>query len=396
MKTIKLMSCLVCVVSFLACPGPTPLPDSGMGGGGGVTGGGGGGSTGGGDGGATGGGSAGGGSAGGGGGASDAGVCDTAPHDLRLGTFTLGAGATVVQTATLPAGITQVAAVGTNLVGLGSDDTIKPLGTFPTLTAGAALASIRAPADTGATIFAGAYLASSGTQVLAGYTKSGMTVPGTVTLLETTDGGLSYINAPGNYDATGAANVGFLVNGLQLGTVTGAGAYVLDASTQATFGFATFDPAWAGSGLVAATANGVALVGYYGLTPVAGNYVRAVPPSTYAPTLVNHMPFALAPAVLVASPNATDDVLDLASAGNDAIVAMGSFDATFTANVSHVDRIPLTLAGSGTQTVTAGAAVPLLTTTNTCTKVLFVQSHGAKVLVGLEDKNGRRLLDIQP
>ena len=322
----------------------------------------------------------------------DAGVCDTAPFDARLGTFTLGAGATVVQTATLPTGINQVAAVGTSLFGL-ADDAVKPLGAFPTLTAGTAL-SIRAPADATGSIFTSGFLATSGTQLLAGYTKAGMTVPGTLAVIETTDGGVSFVDAPGNYDATGAANVGFLINGLSVGTTTGSGAYVLSGATS--FGFATFNAAWLGSGLIAATANGVALVGYYGATPMMGNYVRAVPPSTYALTLTNQVPFALAPSVLIASPSATDDVMDLAAAGNDAIVAMGSFDANFNANVSHIDRIPLTLAGSGVQTVTAGAAVPLLTTTNTCTKVLFIQSNGAKVLVGLQDKNGRRVIDLQP
>ena len=390
---MNLMCGAVLAVVLLGCPGPAPATDAGAGGGGGVTGGGtGGGATGGGGGGATGGGG-GGALGGGGGGTTDAGICGTANFDVRLGTFTLGAGATIAQTATLPAGITQVAPVGTSFFGLSADDTVKPLGSFPTLNAGAAIASIRAPADATASIFTGAFLASSGTQVLAGYTKAGMTVPGSLALIETSDAGVSFIDAPGNYDATGAANVGFLINGMALGTATGAGAYVLNASTRATFGFATFDAAWLGSGLVAATANGIALVGYYGATPMMGNYVRAAPPSMYAPTLANQMPFALAPAVLVASPNATDDVMDLAAAGNDAIVAMGSFDANFNANVSHVDRVPLTLTGA---MVTVGTAVPLLSTTNTCTKVLFIQSHGARVLVGLQDKNGRRLLDIQP
>ena len=302
----------------------------------------------------------------------------------------------MVQTAALPMGITQVAAVGSSLFGLSSDGTVKPLGAFPTLTAGGSIASIRAPADATASVFAGAYLAASGTQLLAGYTKSGMTVPGSVALIETTDAGVTFIDAPGNYDATGASSVGFLINGIQLGATTGAGAYVLNASTRATGRFATFDSAWLGSGFVAATTNGLALVGYYGATPRAGNYVRAAPPSTYALTLQNGVPFALAPEVLVASPDATDDVMDLAAAGTDAIVSMGSFDTNFTAHVSHVDRIPLTATGSGVQTITVGTPVRLLSTTNTCTNVLFIQSNGAKVLVGLEDKNGRRLLDLQP
>lgn len=403
-KTIQVLISVACAVVLLGCPGPSPENDAGVGGGGGtVTGGGsgggsmgggsGGGATGGGGGGATGGGGGGGATGGGGGSANP---CDSATHDIRLGTFTLGAGATIVNTATLPAGITQVAAVGTTLFGLTSDDNVKPLGSFPTLTAGASLASIRAPADATGSIYAGAYLAASGTQLLAGYTKAGMTVPGNVALLETTDAGVEYVNAPGNYDAVGTANIGFLINGVSLGTVTGSGAYVLRSDTRAASAFATFDAAWAGSGYVSATSNGIALVGYYGLMPTAGNYVRAVPASTYAPTVQSGTPFALAPEVLVASPNASEDVMDLAAAGSSAIVSMGSFDANFTPHVSHVDRIPLTLSGSGVQTITVGTVVPLLRTTDTCTDVLFIQSHGDDVLVGLSDKNGRRLVEIQP
>jgi hypothetical protein len=393
-KTIRFQLISACAVVLLGCPGPLPENDAGVGGGGGtVTGGGtGGGATGGGSGGGSTGG--GGGSAtGGGGGGGTLNPCDAATHDLRTGTFTLGAGATIMQTSVLPAGITQVAAIGTSLFGLTSDDHVKPLGSFPTLTAGANLASIRAPGDDAGTIYAGAYLAASGTELLAGYTKAG--AAGSLALIETTDGGVSYVNAPGNYDV-GGASIGFLINGIQVGTNTGAGAYVLSNTTHAVTSFATFDAAWLGSGYAAVAANGVALIGYYGSAPIAGNYVRAAPPSSYLLTLQNNTPFPLAPEVLVAAPNTTDDVMDLAAAGNIAIVAFGSFDANFTAHVSHVDRVPLTLSGSGVQTVTVGTANPLLSTTDTCTNVLFIQGAGTRVLVGLEDKNGRRLLDIAP
>lgn len=370
-----------CAVVLLGCPGPMTMNDAGTGGGG-ATGGGGGGATGG-----------GGGAAGGGGGSVN--PCDSATHDLRTGTFTLGANVTVMQTATLPAGVTQVAAVGSSLFGLTSGDQVVPLGSFPTLTLGPAVASLRAPADAMGTIFAGAYLAASGTRVLAGYTKTGLTVPGNVALIETSDGGVSYVDAPGNYDATGVGNAGFLINGLQLGTATGAGAYVLSAAGMGS-AFATFDAAWAGSGYAAATENGIALLGYYGTQPMAGNYVRAAPPSSYAATLQGGAAFALATEVLVASPNATDDVMDLAAAGSNAIVSYGSFDANFTPHVSHVDRIPLTLMGSGVQTIVVGTAAPLLSSTDSCTDVLFIASNGPRVLVGLSDKNGRRLLDLVP
>lgn len=390
-KTIQVSLAVVCAVVLLGCPGPGPEVDGGAGGGtggGAVTGGG------------SGGGAMGGGT---GGGLADAGMdagtdagvdagnpCDAIAHDVRLGTYVLAAGAVVQQTATLPAGITQVAAIGDTVFGLSSDDTVKRLGTFPMLTAGTTVSSIRAPGDATATIFAGAFLAASGDKLLAGYTTTG--VSANVALIETTDAGVSFINAPGNYDATGASSLGFLVNGIALGTATGAGAYALNASTQAGTAFATFDAAWLGSSFAAATTNGVALIGYYKGMPMQGNYVRGVAPSTYLGTV----PFALAPEVLVASPDTTDDVMDLAAAGNDAFVAMGSFDMNFTARIRHVDRVPLTLSGSGVQTITVGTKVPLLSTSSTCSNVLFIQSNGPRLLVGIEDKNGRRLLDIQP
>ena len=372
-KTNQMLFAVVCAVVLLGCPGPGPGLDAGTGGG-------------------TGGGAGGGDADAGIDAGTDAGVdagnpCDSIAHDLRLGTYTLAAGATVQQTAVLPAGITQAATVGSTVFGLASDDTVKQLGAFPTFTAPTTLASIRGPGDATATLFASAFLAASGNKLLAGYTKMGAS--GTVALIDTTDAGVTYLSAPGNYDATGVTTAGFLINGTGLGTVTSAGAYALNANTQATTAFANFDAAWSGSGLIAATTNGVALIGYYSSAPMAGNYVRAVAPARYAGTV----PFALAPEVLVASPDATDDVLDLASVGMDAVVAMGAFDATFTPRVSHVDRIALTVNGTA---VTAAAPVRLLSTTDTCSNVLFIQSNGPRLLVGIQDKNGRRLLDIKP
>lgn len=399
MKNVWVMA--VVSVSLCACPGPVPEVDGGTGGGavggGAATGGGsatgGGGATGGGA--ATGGGSATGGGAATGGGTTDAGLCATAAHDVALGTYTLGSGATVAQVTTLPTGITQVADVNGVFYGLASDDTVKRLGAFSSLSVGTTLGSVRAPADATGSVFVGAYLAVSGTKLLAGYTKAGMTVPGNVAMFETLDAGVLYVDAPGNYDATGVST-GFVVNGLGLAGTTNGGAFALDTGRGLGTPLASFDANWLGSGYAATTNDGVLLLGYYATTPNAGNYVRAVTPMVVAPALTNGTSFSLAQQPLVASPTATEDLMDLASAGPDAVVAMGGFDADFNVNISRVERVPLGLMGSGTQTLDAGAPVPLLTTSNTCTKVLFLQSHGARVLVGLEDKNGRRLVDLQP
>ena len=322
----------------------------------------------------------------------DAGVCATAMHDVALGTYTLASGATVAQVTTLPAGITQVAEVNGTFYGLGSDETVKRLGAFSSFSSSTTLGNLRAPADSQGTLFVGAYLAASGTKLLAGYTKAG--AAGSVAMFETLDAGVLYVDAPGNYDATGVST-GFAVNGLLAGSTNG-GVSALGTQGGPSAPLATFDSSWLGSGYAAATNTGVLLLGYYAMTPNAGNSVRAVTPMVLAQALTNGSSFALGQQPLVASPTATEDIMDLATAGPDAIVAMGGYDADFNVVVSRVERVPLGLSGSGTQTLDAGAPVPLLTTTNTCTRVLFLQSHGARVLVGLEDKNGRRLVDLQP
>jgi hypothetical protein len=195
----------------------------------------------------------------------------------------------------------------------------------------------------------------------------------------------------GRWHRDGRAS-GFLVNGDGLGPATGGGLYVLDA--QGAWRLATFDPSWkASSGYTAVTSNGVFLVGYIDGTDFKP-HVRAVPPSLSAPALTGRVSFALsgAPEILVA-----DDVQGFTAVGTDAVIVRGAYDFsrddTFT---SRVERLPLTLSGAGTQTVTAGAPVTFLEATNRCTSVSFVVGAGARVLVGLTDRNGRRVLQLQP
>ena len=382
-------SCAVCS-SGQRC-GDGVCSAASAGGGGGATGGGGGATGGGGGGGATGGG--GGGGAAGGGGGLDAGVdCATASLDPSLGDLLLRNGATVTQSATLPAGITTIGLVGTTLYGVGTDRQIHRLGTLPTLTLGPPLASVLSPADVAADAgaFLGGTLATSGTQLLTGYTRAGAGFPGNVLVYDTADGGVRHVSAPGNYTAAGFAS-GFLVNGGELASVSGAGVYVLDS--QGAYGLATFDASWmASSGYTAVTANGVFLLGYFDGTDFK-NHVRAVPPSLSAAALTGRSSFALLAASEVLT---ADDALDFATVGNDAVVVRGGYDSNFASYTTRVERLPLTLSGSGTQTVTAGAPVTLLEATSQCTSVSFIVGSGAQVLVGLTDRNGRRVLRVQP
>jgi hypothetical protein len=57
-------------------------------------------------------------------------------------------------------------------------------------------------------------------------------------------------------------------------------------------------------------------------------------------------------------------------------------------------RIPLTLSGSGVQTVTVGAPQPVLLAPNRCTAVDFLSHLGSDLLVAVSDRNGRRLVRI--
>ena len=91
-----------------------------------------------------------------------------------------------------------------------------------------------------------------------------------------------------------------------------------------------------------------------------------------------------------------DDLMDLTTVGNDAVVVHGGYDSSFELFTTSVERVPLTLAGSGTQTVTAAAPVKILEATSQCTKVNFVVGNGSAVLVGLQDRNGRRVVSITP
>lgn len=321
----------------------------------------------------------------------DAGIdCDTVTLDPKVGDLVLRNGATAGAAATLPTGITTLGVIGSTLYGVGTDKQLHKLGALPTLTLGASLANVVTDADldAGTTVYLGGSLATSGTQLLTGYTKSGAGFPGSVLVYETADAGVRHLSAPGNYTAIGVPGA-FLINGGGLEGVTGgAGVYALDS--QGAFAFSTFDGAWmASNGFSGATANGVLLLGYFDGTDFQ-NHVRAVPASTVASALTSRTSFVLSSAADLIN---GDDLLDLATVGDDAVAVRGGYDSNFDSFTTKVDRVPLTLAGS---TVTAGAPVTLLEATNKCTKVSFVVNAGSTVLVGLTDRNGRRVVSITP
>ena len=390
------------VASFNAC-------SSGSGGAGGGSGGGSGGGAAGGSGGGTAGGS-GGGSAGGSGGGTaggdggflltDGGVnCQLVPLDSKLGTLVLGTGFTVQEAPALPASVMLIERNGTTstspLFALGTTDAgvgVFNLGTWPTLSAGSSVQKLTAPADAAATTFASLFLVSDGTSLIAGYTKSGTPAPGSLLLLSqgTT---ASWINAPGNYSAT-SVNSRFVVNGEGLGTSTGVAVYGLNAAaappTSATLG--NFSSSWmASSGVSAAANNGVLVLGYYGGADFK-NHLLVVPPSTYLGPLTGGTSFSLSTALEI---YADLDVLNAVGFKDGLAIQHGGFPPpTYDPVTTSITRIPLTLTGSGTQTVTAGAAQTVLTAPNQCTSVDFVSHLGDDLLIAVKDRNGRRLVRL--
>lgn len=316
--------------------------------------------------------------------------CLTAAHDPVLGTLNATTAANVQQSVAAPMGLVHLAVIGAQAYGLFDDHTVRPLGVFPNLVAGAPITDVRTPADRTAVVYLSNYLAKSGTQLLAGYTKLGMTIPGSVALIETTDAGVRYFDAPGNYSAAGISD-GFAVNGTGLDGRAGTNVWMLNTTDGGTHPLAVFDSSWmAASGFTAATTSSVLLLGYFHGGTFA-NVIRAAPPLQYTPAVQSAMPFQLALSVQVSS---SGDLVDYGAFGPDALAIRGGFRATyFTSYTNLVERIPLSLAGS---TVTVGTPVTLLSSMNECTHVAFNAVSGSDVLLGIKDKNGLRVVRLAP
>lgn len=318
----------------------------------------------------------------------DGGVdCATAVLAPDLGDLVLRNGAKVSEYGPLPSGILSVAELNYVLYGVGRDRSLHVLGRLPQLDAGVGVASVVTASDSDSGVFLGGALVASGTKLLAGYTKSGSGFPGSVVVFDTVDGGVRYVNAPGNYTAA-ALDGGFVVNGGGLESLTGNGLYVLDE--QGAFQLASFDPAWmASSGYTAMTSTGVLLGGYFNGGDFQ-NYVRALAPSTYAAALAGRTSLQLGSVPVFASGG---DLMGLSVLGADVVVVRGGYDATYAPFTLSVERVPVSTTGSS---VDAGQPMVMLAATQRCTRVLFVSGTSSQVLVGVSDRQGRRVLRLEP
>ncbi|WP_309896452.1 hypothetical protein [Archangium sp.] len=324
--------------------------------------------------------------------------CANVQHDPKLGTLRLQTGFTAAaETATLPEGIGAVTAVPSGaefkLYGLRNTD-LYALGTWPNVALGAApLQSIIAEPDRARTTFSSGYLTNDGTRLLAGYTKQGpvTNIPGTALVYDTvTPANSKYLSANGNFSAAGFEG-GFLINGqgIEGSNESGNAIYALKTSTSSFQGskLASFPPVGLYSGFTAMATNGVAVLGFSDNN--FANHVRAVAPATYTPALTSGTPFTLsdtnAPEVYSGA-----DLQSVAGFGEGVALHRGTFTTT-----SDISRFELTLGGITPTSVTVGALQSVLTTSNTCTNVVLLAPMGPDLLVGVKDKNGRRLVRLQ-
>lgn len=321
--------------------------------------------------------------------------CIDAPGDAVLGTFTAMNGATVATSGTLPAGVIALAEVNGALYGLTATRTVHAIGAFPGLALGPAIANIvPASVDAGAdSLFISGYLASTGTQLLAGYTQVGADFPGQVAVIDVADGGVQFVNAPGNFDAVGIDG-GFVINGGGLGSLTGTAVYGLrpGAATPASK-LTSFDSTFSvnGSGTAAVTSQGVLLLGY-SQSPNYENFVRALRPEIYAAALAAGTPFVFSPTESVVVHGF--DVSEVDAFGTSAIIVRGGYDTG--PYTTKLERVPLTLA-SGVDVVTVGTASTVLQENGSkCTRILFTSTSASSLYLAVQDLRGKRLVKLNP
>jgi hypothetical protein len=337
----------------------------------------------------------------------DAGVaCTDLPHDPKLGTLQLQTGFAAAESAALPEGVVEVTAVqsGSNykLYGLrGLEGSLYELGTWPDLALGATALQATIPEEErSATTYLSGHFSNDGTRLLSGYTKAGGGFPGKVLVHDTAATSSTYLSAPGNYTSAGVSG-GFLLNGTGLEGVAEGGAAVYALKTGSTpyqtSKLATFPEAGVSSGFTAVASNGVAVLGYskFNLENFTNtNKLRAVAPAVYTPAFTSGTTLALsdtnAPEI-----HASIELFSIAGFGNGVALHRGFYDTSFNAFTRDVSRIELAVNALNPASVTAGALTSVLTTPNTCTNVVSMTPMGADLLVGVKDKNGRRLVRLQ-
>ncbi|WP_375742216.1 hypothetical protein NR800_23485 [Corallococcus interemptor] len=331
--------------------------------------------------------------------------CAAATYDPKLGTLQLQAGFVAGEAASLPsaAGPVGVTPGPTySLYTVVSDGSSGPhalysLGTWPQVSLGAApLFDVAAPSDRSpsTSLFLSPFVETDGQHVLTGYTKSGGGFPGSVGVYDlAAPASSTYVSAPSNFSA-GVVPGAFLINGGGLDTVSaGLGVYALktDSSPFTALKVGTLPPETGGSGFTAVSTHGVAMIGYFSDDTFL-NEGRAVAPAAITEALRSSTPFAVAdaPALDVGS-----NFVAASGHGEGVSVLRGDYvppDYNFAG--TDVSRFAFTVTDAGA-TVTVGARQPVLVYADQCTRVTGLTAIGADLLVGVDDKNGARLVRIQ-
>ncbi|MCE9670591.1 hypothetical protein LY474_22555 [Myxococcus stipitatus] len=334
-------------------------------------------------------------------------TCDNAPHDAKLGTLQLQPGFVVGEAAPL---FDNLAAVGSTpgptyslyaVQGWGKDAALYSLGTWPDLQPPTTkLYDVVSPADRAGTpsVFAGGYLVAEGPRLFAGYTTGATGAPGSIAAYDTvTPASSTYVSAPMNFSAaafSAGTTSAVLVNGGGLGSVSGGLAIYGLVTSSTPFGavrVASFPQGGAaGSGFTAVADNGVAALGFFH-NPDFVNVLYGVAPSVVSQALTSGTPFALGDQSLIP---VGSDFNAAAAFGGGVVINRGAYDENWSFVSTDVSRFSLTPDMTG-NTVTVGTRTPVLAYVDPCTSVVKLDSLGSDLLVGISDKNGRRLVRIQ-
>ncbi|MCP3139347.1 hypothetical protein [Pyxidicoccus xibeiensis] len=335
--------------------------------------------------------------------------CAIASHDPKLGTLSLQPGFEALESAPLPDKVLALTASpgpvyslhAVRGAGMGTNAAMYSLGTWPDLQPSSTkLYDIVSPQDRAGTavVFAGGYMANDGSRLFAGYTTSGPGFPGSVAVYDfEAPAASTYVSAPSNFTAvtfSGGETTALLVNGAGLGTVSaGLGIYALVTSTtpftpRKVASFATGEAA--ASGFTAVSQNGIALFGFASSADFS-NRARVVARDVITQALTSGTPVDLGSQQLL---TVGSDFNAASAFGSGVVVKRGGYNENFEFVSTDVSRYALAHANEG-QSVTVGERTPVLVYADQCTSVVALEPLGSDLLVGVSDKNGRRLVRIR-
>lgn len=350
-------------------------------------------------------------------GAGDGGVqrCDEARFDPVLGTAQLGAQYRVVDWATLPvtswlpvAALDEElpdAGVGLVVYGYEGDGRVHRLGPWPELAA-PATSNLHFDAvsqeDRARQVVTLPLLPTTQGKLLAAYRtlRSGGFSGGGVAVFDNLlpDAGTRWLAARGVENAVGLGSL-FLVGGDAVGEAdAGRGVYALDPEgvtpprLVATYPFLPGDNVR--PGLMALTANGVPVLGYY-VDGTSRHSVRLPDPTQLSAALRG------GPAVpLSAMPELTpaDDVANIVGFGSGVAVLHTRKAVGILPALGRLERSELTRAGGDAGILVGTPTTVLSADDEGCTAVsqLVPVAGGQTLIIGLWDRNGQRLVRLAP